>query len=175
MVGQGSRFTLLLPASMVVKGALLFEQNEETFAIPLSYTESVVSMQKDDIHIVGKGLIATHLGRSMSVVFLKDIFDKKHLNEIKREKALQQTFKNWNKEDKLFIVVVSYGGKLVGLVIDKLLQQKEIVERPLKKPLDDTPFMSGATIMGNGKVCLVVDVPALVNFLFKSLVSGTTN
>lgn len=172
MVGQGSRFTLLLPASMVVKGALLFEQNEETFAIPLSYTDSVVSMQKDDIHLVGKGLIATHLGRSMSVIFLKDIFDKKHLNEIKQEKVLQQTFKSWNAEDKLLIVIVSYGGKLVGLVIDKLLQQKEIVERPLKKPLDDTPFMSGATIMGNGKVCLVLDVPALVNFLFKSLVSS---
>jgi two-component system chemotaxis sensor kinase CheA len=56
----------------------------------------------------------------------------------------------------------------MGFVVDKLLQQKEIVEKPLQSPLDQIKFISGATILGNGNVCLVLDTPSISNFLFKS-------
>jgi two-component system chemotaxis sensor kinase CheA len=63
----------------------------------------------------------------------------------------------------------------VGFVVDKLLQQKEIVEKQLGKPLDQVKMISGATILGNGNVCLVLDVPSILNLLFKSTVKMSQN
>ena len=60
----------------------------------------------------------------------------------------------------------------VGFVVDKLLQQKEIVEKPLQKPLENLTFISGATLLGDGNVCLVLDVYAIVNFLMRSVKSN---
>ena len=51
---------------------------------------------------------------------------------------------------------------------DKLLQQKEIIEKTIPKPLDNNKLLSGTTILGNGNVCLVVDVPAITQILFRS-------
>jgi two-component system chemotaxis sensor kinase CheA len=60
------------------------------------------------------------------------------------------------------MVVVNFNGRKVGLVVDKLLQQKEIVERPLFKPVDSIAFLSGLTILGNGSVCLSLNIPGLL-------------
>ena len=66
------------------------------------------------------------------------------------------------------ILVVSLGEKYVGFVVDKFLQQKEIVEKAMTKPLDNIKLISGVTILGNGNVCLVMDVNAVVETLFKN-------
>ncbi|MEY3451031.1 MAG: hypothetical protein RL711_856 [Bacteroidota bacterium] len=73
-VGKGSTMRLRLPSSMAVKGALLFELGESQFAIPLAYTDAVVSLKKKEIHKVRGGLLATYLERNISIVFLKDLF-----------------------------------------------------------------------------------------------------
>ena len=72
--GEGTTVRLALPSSMAVKGTLLFEAGPTEYAIPLAYTEAVVSLYKPDIHPVGKGLVATYLGKTISVVFLKELF-----------------------------------------------------------------------------------------------------
>jgi len=61
----------------------------------------------------------------------------------------------------------------VGFVVDKLLQQKEIVEKPLTKPVDKIRFISGVTILGSGNVCLVLNIPYLIHFVFNLSVSKT--
>jgi two-component system chemotaxis sensor kinase CheA len=63
--------------------------------------------------------------------------------------------------------VTSYQNKYVGFVVDKLLQQKEIVEKTLAPPIDHIDLISGATILGNGNVCLVLDIATIINQLFK--------
>ena len=79
---------------------------------------------------------------------------------------LQNSFEEIHPEEKLDIVVVSFSNRTVGFVVDKLLQQKEIVEKPLMKPVDKIRFISGVTILGSGNVCLVLNVPHLLNFIF---------
>ena len=69
----------------------------------------------------------------------------------------------------LAVIVVSYAGKLLGIVVDKLLQQKEIIEKSLAKPLEKTKLLSGTTILGNGNVCLVIDITIISDLLFKTL------
>lgn len=162
--GQGSCIRLALPSSMAVKGTLLFELEQTEYAIPLTYTDAVVSLYKKDIHKLGKGLVATHLKKTISLVFLKDLFrpGQESLN-------LHQSYEQLHEEMKLDVVVVNYGSRKVGFVVDKLLQQKEIVEKPLIRPVDKVKFISGVTILGNGHVCLVLHVPAIIQEVFQNV------
>jgi two-component system chemotaxis sensor kinase CheA len=170
-LGKGSVFELSLPSSMAVKKALLFGLGDFEYAIPLSYTESVIQLTKKDIHKVAKGLVATSQGKTLSVLFLNDLFGVSKIDELVSDKSFQKTFTNISDTQKLFVIMVNYNNKTVGIVVDYLLQQKEIVEKPLNKPLEGIKFISGATILGTGNVCLVIDIPSIVNFLFSSRTS----
>jgi two-component system chemotaxis sensor kinase CheA len=164
--GSGTVIQLTLPSSMAVKSSLLFELNSEVYAIPLTYTESVICLQKDGIHKAGGGLVASHLGKNITIVFLKDIFDQQVEVTGYQRNILQQTFDQVDPAQKLDIVVVTFNNRTVGFVVDKLLQQKEIVEKPLMKPVDRIKFISGFTILGSGNVCLVLNVPFILSFIF---------
>lgn len=171
MLGEGSIFTLSLPSSMAVKSTLLFDLDNQTYAIPLSYTESVISIYKSEIHKAANGLIAVHLGNTIHIVFLSDLFAQ----SIGKSKEKYASFDQLHPEQKLEIVVVSFNGKRIGFIVDKLLQQKEIVEKPLRKPFDSISYLSGVTILGNGNVCLALSIPGILNALLGNQVSRTIN
>jgi len=173
VLGQGTTVTLALPSSMAVKGALLFEMAQQEFAIPLSYTEAVISLTKKDIHKVSSGLVSTYLDKSISIVFLKDLFKLSSLRSFSINGTLQETFNSLESDRKLDVLVVSNANKYVGFVVDKLLQQKEIVEKALSPPLDNIDLVSGVTILGNGNVCLVLDVMTIIDSLFKDAMLKT--
>lgn len=164
--GAGTVIQLTLPASMAVKSSLLFELSNEIYAIPLAYTESVISLSRKNIHKAGGGLVATHLGKNIAIVFLSDVFEQ----DIDRggyfSNVLQTSLDRFDPEARLDIVVVSFNNRTVGFVVDKLLQQKEIVEKPLTKPVDRIKYISGYTILGSGNVCLVLNVPFILGFIF---------
>jgi two-component system, chemotaxis family, sensor kinase CheA len=162
--GNGTTVQLTLPSSMAVKSCLLLELSHEVYAIPLSYTDSVISLYKPSIRKAGAGLVANHQGKTIAVVFLQDVFENG--TEAKAGNALHRTFDQLHAETKLEIVVVTFNNRTVGIVVDKLLQQKEIVEKPLMKPLDKVRFISGVTILGSGKVCLVLNIAYLLNMIF---------
>jgi len=165
-IGKGTRFVLTLPSSMAVKGALLFELDKQEFAIPLTYTEAVVSLRKKDLHKYGRGLVTSYLGKSISLVFLKDLFALPNLASIELEGALHKSYDDLPAEAKLDVVIVSYGERFMGIVVDKLLQQKEIVEKNLNNPVDKNDLFCGATILGNGNVCLVLDIMAVLRTFY---------
>lgn len=154
--GVGSTFSLTLPSSMAVKGTLLFEVRKSQYAIPLSYTESVLSVSKSDIKRVQNRLMITHLNRTVEAIYLKDLLFKDSKAPEPEEEM----------PEKLNVIIVHYSGRTVGFIVDLLLQQKEIVEKPLKKPVDIVGYISGVTIMGNGNVCLVINVPQIIQSLF---------
>lgn len=167
--GQGTTIQLTLPSSMAVKSCLLFELGAEAYAIPLAYTESVISLYKSDIHKAGGGLVATHLGKNIALVFLKDIFELEPDKANHATNILQATYDKIHPETKLDIAVVTFNNRTVGFVVDKLLQQKEIVEKPLMKPVDRIKFIGGVTILGSGNVCLVLNIPFILNFIFTTI------
>ncbi|MCS7027182.1 MAG: ATP-binding protein [Bacteroidia bacterium] len=161
---EGTSVRLHLPASMAVKPALLFELNQQTFALPIHYTEAVVAKTAEQLLAAGSGLVIIHLGKSVPVVFLKDLLAKENLHT----RNFVQSRQNLSPSEKVLIIIIYDSVRKVGLVVDKLLHQKEIIEKPLKAPLRETMFISGATILGNGNVCLVIDVPTIFNFLFNN-------
>jgi two-component system chemotaxis sensor kinase CheA len=167
-VGKGSTIKLSLPSSMAVKGALLFILGRQEFAFALSYTEAVISLYKKDIHKINNGLMSKYLDKTISIVFLKDLLNISSLNEIANEGVFHNTYHEVAEDQKLDVIVVSHSDRFIGIVVDKLLQQKEIVEKALSRPLDSVKLLTGTTILGNGNVCLVVDVAAIAEILFKS-------
>ena len=164
MIGEGSIFTLSLPSSMAVKSTLLFDLENQTYAIPLSYTESVISIYKSDIHKAANGLITVHLGNTIHIVFLSHFLAQ----TLEGSKERYASFDKLHPEKKLEIVVVSFNGRRIGFIVDKLLQQKEIVEKPLHKPFESISYLSGVTILGNGNVCLSLSIPGIINALLSN-------
>lgn len=166
-LGKGTTFTLGLPSSMAVKAALLFQLGQQEFAIALAYTDAVISMPKKEIHKINTGLIATYLNKTISIVFLQDLFDLESMKELEIKGSLYKQFDKIEGNPNLDIVIVSYNNRLVGLVVDKLMQQKEIVEKKLPAPIDNVALFSGVTILGTGRMCLVLDVVSILSHLFR--------
>lgn len=160
--GKGSVFSLILPSSMAVKSTLLFEVGHSQYAVPLTYTDAVLSLERKEIYKIQNRLMINHQEQTIETIFLKDLFFPSEKSA--REEALKSKEK-WN------VILVTYNGKRLALVVDKLLQQKEIVEKPLKKPVDFVRFVSGVTILGNGKVCLVINIPQIIQKLFNHSVN----
>ncbi|MER2998788.1 chemotaxis protein CheA [Pontibacter populi] len=155
--GKGTTFILQLPTSIAVKGALLFEVDEIFYAIPLIHTEQVVALDTDDLHQVGGVMVANIFGETITVVYLHELLNVKeqdiNLGDKSRLKGLIQN-----------IIIVSYNNRKLGLIVDKLYRQQDIVVKPLSKPLDAVDLYGGVTLLGSGKVCLVLDVPAVTRY-----------
>lgn len=172
-VGMGSTIKLNLPSSMALKGALLFELGQQEYAVALSYTEAVISITKSEIHRITDGLMATYLDQTIPIIFLKDIVNLDNLADCQKEGVMHRSFEELEEDSKLDVIVLSYAGKLLGMVVDRLLQQKEIIEKSMVRPLEKTKLLSGTTILGNGKVCLVIDVTTISDLMFKTLAQKT--
>ena len=163
-IGKGTIFTMYLPASMAVKKALLFEIEQSTFAIPLIFIEAVVQIDKQDIYHVGKGLTGTYAGDTISIIFLKDLFKK-----TSQKVNFQASFDKLPQHSRLHVILIKIDGKIVGFVVDRLLQQKEVIEKPLAGAVKNSVYISGATILGDGSVCLVLDVPNIIKQVFRGV------
>ncbi|WP_266205790.1 chemotaxis protein CheA [Pontibacter kalidii] len=155
--GKGTTFSLQLPSSIAVKGALLFEVDSIYFAIPLIHTDQVVSLDKDELHEVGSVLIANLKGETVTVVYLNEL-----LNAPEAEMNLGDKSRLNGQVQN--IIIVSYNNRKLGLIVDKLYRQQDIVVKPLSKPLDQIDIYGGVTLLGTGKVCLVLDVPAITRY-----------
>ncbi len=155
--GKGTTFTLQLPTSIAVKGALLFEVADIFYAIPLIHTESVVALETDELHEVGDALIANIKGETITVVYLNELLNADEATMRLGDKTkLSGLVQN--------IIIVSYNNRKLGLIVDKMYRQQDIVVKPLSKPLDTIDLYGGVTLLGTGKVCLVLDVPAITRY-----------
>ncbi|MBK0403141.1 chemotaxis protein CheA [Adhaeribacter sp. BT258] len=156
-IGVGTTFTLHLPTSIAVKGALLFEVAGGFFAIPLMHTDSVVALQNHQLHEVGDMLVAEIMNETISVIYLDELLNAPEGQmRLGDKRVLKGTEQN--------IIIVTYNNRKLGLIVDKLLRQQDIVIKPLNKPVDNIDIYGGVTLLGTGKVCLVLDVPAITRY-----------
>lgn len=167
-VGIGTSIHLVLPSSLALKGALLFEVGSQDYAIPLTYIDSVAYVTKDEIHQVGDGLMFDYQEKSLPVVFLDGLIKTHNLESIDQEEIGLNYLKEIDEAKELNVIVTTHSGRLLGLVVDKLQRQKEIIEKKLPRPLDNSRLLSGTTILGSGNVCPVLDVASIMDILFQS-------
>ena len=160
-LGVGTTFTLVLPTSIAVKGALLVEVEDRPYAVPLMHTDTVLALHPGQLSLVG-GLLVTHFQeQAVPLVPLRQLL----YDEGNEQLPLA------SKDDlhgTQQVLVVNYNNRRLGLIVDRFIRQQNIVIKPLSKPLDTIDLFGGVTLLGSGQVCLVLDVPALTRlFLAK--------
>ncbi len=144
--GKGTRFTLKLPLTLAIIQSLLVRLGEETFAVPLHSVIEVVGLKPGDISTI----------RGREVIRLRE----QVLPLLDVGKALNA--QNCRATSRAYAVIVAIAHYRVGLIVDDLIGQKEIVIKPLGSYLKKIPGVAGSTILGDGRVILIADVAELV-------------
>lgn len=140
VAGQGTKFQVSLPLTLSIISAMLVQVGEESYAIPLSSILETTLLDEGDILTAHRERVFDFRGQLVPLVYLKEMFG------IESETKSQFP-----------VVVVRKGNKLVGVVVNDLIGQQEIVMKPLGTYLEGISAISGATILGDGRVALIVD------------------
>ncbi|WP_313756545.1 chemotaxis protein CheA [Tissierella sp.] len=144
--GKGSKFIIRIPLTLAIIQALLIKLSEEIYAIPLSSITEIINISSNQITDVQGQEVVLYRNMTLPIIRLKDILG---IND--------------NREnDELIVVVVRKGDKQAGLIVDNLIGQQEIVIKGLGKYLSGIKYLSGATILGNGNISLILDINSLI-------------
>ncbi|MCL1700312.1 chemotaxis protein CheA [Lysinibacillus sp. Bpr_S20] len=144
----GSVFSIQLPLTLSIISVMLVEIEKEIYAIPLSSIIETSIIRSSEIMNAHNQKVIDFRGKVVPLVFLEEIF------EVPRKESQGDEFHS--------VVIVRKGEKLAGLVVDSFIGQQEIVLKSLGNYLTNIFAISGATILGNGKVALIVDCNALI-------------
>ncbi|WP_249870260.1 chemotaxis protein CheA [Oceanobacillus saliphilus] len=147
-VGKGSIFSIQLPLTLSIIATLLVKVKKETYAIPLSSIIETVILEKDQIMYAHGNKVMDFRGKVIPLVSMAKVF------EIPANEVVE--------EQEYSVVIVKKGEKLTGLIVDSFIGQKEVVLKSLGNYLKDVFAISGATILGDGEVALIIDPNALV-------------
>jgi two-component system chemotaxis sensor kinase CheA len=141
--GQGTTFTIRLPLTLAIIDGFAVRVDTETYVIPLGSVQECLELPREK-HRAEEGGVINLRGEALPYVRLRDLFGCGG-KAAEREK----------------IIVVEYQGGRAGLAADELLGEQQAVIKPLGRLFQGIPGVSGSTILGNGRVALILDVPAL--------------
>lgn len=143
--GKGSRFIIRLPLTLAIIQVLMINVANDNYAIPLNNIQNVEDVHREDIKLV----------QDQEVIIVRD----KIIPIIRLRNVL-----GLPPEDKetMMSVIVKKGDKQVGIIVDSLVGQQEIVIKSLGKYLSGIDIIAGATILGNGEVALILDINSLI-------------
>lgn len=146
--GRGTKFSIQLPLTLSIISAMLVKLGEEKYAIPLSSIVETGIIRKEQIRNIHGNLMIEYRGNVISVISLSQVLQSPSYNE--------------DSETETEIVVIRKGDKLGAVMVDEFIGQSEIVLKSLGKYLTNIPAVSGATILGDGQVALIIDPNALI-------------
>ncbi|RLP90994.1 chemotaxis protein CheA [Geobacillus stearothermophilus] len=145
--GQGSLFSIQLPLTLSIISVLLVQIAAETYAIPLSSIMETALIRKEDVFYVHNQPVIDFRGKVVPLVRLKDVFAVPGVSD---------------DSETVPAVIVRKGEKLAALAVDSFIGQQEVVLKSLGNYLSSVFAISGATILGDGRVALIIDCNALV-------------
>ncbi len=146
--GNGSHIIIKVPLTLAIMPTLMVLLDDQSFAFPL------VSV----VEIFHLDLSSTNIVDGQECVVVRDnVYPLFHI-----KRWLVNDMANEPESDSAHVVIVSVGTKRVGFVVDQLVGQEEVVIKPLGRMLHGTPGMSGATITGDGRIALILDIPSLL-------------
>ena len=146
-LGEGSAWIIRLPLTLAIIQALMVDVGGEKYAISLGNIQTIEDISPSEIKSVQSKEVINLRGTVIPLIRLNEVLD------IESKKS---------PEDNLVVVIVKKGDKLAGLVIDELLGQLEIVIKSLGKYINKCKIISGATILGDGEIALILDANALI-------------
>ena len=146
-LGVGSTWTIRLPLTLAIIQALMVVVGNEKYAISLGSIQTLEDIAPSEVKLVQNKEVIHLRGNVIPLIRLNEVLD------IESKKS---------KDDNLIVVIVKKGDKMAGLVIDELIGQQEIVIKSLGRYTRQCKFISGATILGDGEIALILDANALI-------------
>ena len=144
--GGGTKFRLKLPLTLAIIKALLFRVEHRLYAIPLNTVAEIARAHESDLHHVDRWEVLQLRGQVLPLMRLGQKPDE----EVDR------------KSDKIFVLVILFNGRKFGLIVDALEGEEELVIKALDDQAIATDLVSGASILGDGRVVLILNLPAVV-------------
>jgi len=151
-VGGGTRIELQLPLTLAIVQALITSVENRMFAIPLTAVVETSRCRKEDISTIEGRPVLQFRGSVLPLVYLGEVFPShKHAKT--------------KSEDEMIMVVVRTAGQQVGITVDELIGEHEVVIKSLGGYLGQVKGISGAALLGDGKIALIVDASSLARIL----------
>jgi two-component system chemotaxis sensor kinase CheA len=147
-IGEGSRIIIKVPLTLAIMPTLMVMLGSQTFALPLVSVNEIFHMDLRRVNVVDGQEVITVRDKALPLFYLK--------------RWLVAGAAHSTKPELAHVVIVSVGTQRVGFVVDQLIGQEEVVIKPLGKMLQGTPGMAGATITGDGRIALILDVPSML-------------
>lgn len=145
-IDEGSVFKIKLPLTLAIIQAMLVKVQEEMYAIPLGSIDSTINIQPDDIKTVQNKEVIVLRGEIIPIIRMEQTLQIPHVKDF----------------DEIFVVVVHAGEAKAGIVVDNLIGQQEIVIKTLGNLFTGLKMFSGATVLGDGRVALIIDVATMM-------------
>ena len=147
VLGEGTKFIVRLPLTLAIIQALMVEVHDEKYAIALGSIQTIEDIPVSEIKYVQAKEVIHIRGSVIPLIRLEKILDMEPSEE---------------EKESLTVVIVKKGEKFAGLVVDNLMGQQEIVIKSIGKYINNNKIISGATILGDGEVALILDANALM-------------
>lgn len=143
--GKGTSFFLKVPLTLAIIKALLFRVGDRVYAVPLASVVEITRAKQSEVHMVDHQPVVQLREQVLTLV---------HLNKLANEAA---------NRPRMFIVVVTIGEQRFGLIVDEMVGEEELVIKALDDHLVATDLVSGASILGDGTVVLILNLSSVVN------------
>ncbi len=145
--GQGSKIVIKVPLTLAIMPTLMVMLGNQAFAFPLVNVNEIFHLDLSTTNVVDGQEVVIVRDKALPLFYLKRWLVSSAVHEEQREGH---------------VVILSVGTQRIGFVVDQLVGQEEVVIKPLGKMLQGTPGMSGATITGDGRIALILDVPSML-------------
>lgn len=145
--GQGSKVVIKVPLTLAIMPTLMVMLGNQAFAFPLVNVNEIFHLDLSRTNVVDGQEVVIVRDKALPLFYLK-------------RWLIQDAAQDEQREGH--VVILSVGNQSIGFVVDQLVGQEEVVIKPLGKMLQGTPGMSGATITGDGRIALILDVPSML-------------
>ena len=145
-IDEGSIFKIKLPLTLAIIQAMLVRVQEEMYAIPLTSIDSTVNIEPTDIQTIQNKEVIVLRGEIIPIIRMEEALQVPHVKD----------------SEELFVVVVHAGEAKAGIVVDNLIGQQEIVIKTLGNLFAGLKLFGGATVLGDGRVALILDVATMI-------------
>jgi len=145
-LGKGTKFSIRLPLTLAIIQGLLVRVGEEVYSIPIVSVIESHRIKKEEINTIDNYEVINVRNEVISVLRLSRLFQ----------------IKNTNESEYCFIVIVGTADKKIGVMVDALIGEEDVVIKPLRDQFTVSPGIAGASILGDGSVSLIIDVSQLL-------------
>lgn len=153
-VGEGTKFTIVLPLTTTIVEALLVNVDENIFAIPISVVEETLKINRSEIKEFDDYQVYNLRNETLAVIQLSDLVGMERVRK---------------DDEDVYVVVVSFEKRRIGLIVNNLMGDQDIVIKGLDDVLKNNEGVAGAAVLGDGRIVLVLDTSTLVNATLKEI------